>query len=74
MRANARRFRASCPGRPAVFALNKIDLLSAPPQIEDAERLAADFGGVLACTSAATGEAVNELFRVLAGRMLAVGG
>jgi small GTP-binding protein len=74
MRENAQRFRRARPGRPVVFALNKIDLVGGAAKLEGAEELAAEFGGELAYTSAATGEAVGKLFRALAARMLAVGG
>lgn len=73
MRASAERFRRARPGRPAVFALNKVDLLAHEPALPGAEVLAEEYGGVLRYTSAATGEAVPELFRILATRMLILG-
>jgi small GTP-binding protein len=74
MRENAERFRRARPGRPAVFALNKSDLVDGPPQVAGAEDLAADFQGVLIYTSAATGDQVPNLFRTLAGRILVLEG
>lgn len=74
MRENAARFRRARPGRPAVFALNKSDLVDGPPQVAGAEDLAADFQGVLIYTSAATGDQVPSLFRTLAGRILVLEG
>ena len=73
MGENAQRFRASRPGRPVVFALNKSDLVSGAPHDEKAKELAALYGGIALATSAATGDAVPELFRTLALRILAVG-
>jgi GTPase SAR1 family protein len=74
MRENAERFRRARPGRPVVFALNKIDLVGGAATVEGGAELAAEFGGSLEYTSAATGEAVAQLFRTLAARMLTVGG
>jgi len=61
------------PGRPVVFALNKMDLLDAPDSAPDGGVLSDEFGGRVMHTSAATGSAVAELFRVLGARMLEVG-
>lgn len=72
MRDNARRFRQTRPGRPVVFAVNKIDLVDGAPHVEGADELAKDFRGAVEYTSAQTGEAVTRLFRTLARHILAV--
>ena len=72
MRENAQRFRLARPGRPVVFALNKIDLVEGPAHVDGAEDLAKDFRGGVEYTSAQTGEAVGRLFRTLAEQILAV--
>jgi small GTP-binding protein len=74
MRENAERFRKSRPGRPAVFAVNKADLVEGTAHLDGAAELAEEFRGVVAYTSAATGDAVPELFRTLAGSILVVDG
>jgi small GTP-binding protein len=74
MRENAERFRASRPGRPAVFAVNKSDLVRGEPQVEGAKELAEEFRGTVIYTSAATGDDVPLLFRTLAGGILRVDG
>lgn len=74
MRENAERFRGARPGRPVVFAVNKVDLVAGQPQLEGAKELADEFQGVLVYTSAATGEEVPLLFRTLAHRILLVDG
>lgn len=74
MRENAERFRRSRPGRPAVFAVNKVDLIDGPAHVEGAADLADDFQGLTVYTSAATGEEVQALFRRLAQRILLVDG
>lgn len=74
MRESAERFRRARPGRPAVFCLNKVDLVAGVPANPGADGLAEEYGGVLRYTSAATGQAVPELFRELAQRMLTIGG
>ncbi len=73
MEANAQRFRAARPGRPVVFALNKADLVRGNPLEERAKEMAALYGGIAMPTSAATGDAVPELFRTLAHRILTIG-
>jgi len=72
MRDNAQRFRQARPGRPVVFALNKIDLVEGEPFIDGADDLAKDFRGVVRYTSAQTGEAVATLFRTLAEQILTI--
>jgi small GTP-binding protein len=72
MRDNAQRFRQARPGRPVVFALNKIDLFDGDPFVEGADDLAKDFRGVVEYTSALSGEAVAHLFRTLAQQVLAI--
>jgi small GTP-binding protein len=74
MRENSHRFRAACPGSPAVFAVNKMDLVDATLRLEDAESLAREFDGVVSYTSAATGAEVTSLFRALARRILSTAG
>lgn len=73
MARHARRFETIQPGRPVVFALNKIDLLKSPVEEALEESLAKDFPGPVAKTSAATGAAVPELFRGLGRRILEIG-
>ncbi len=73
MTAHARRFLEIQPGRPVVFALNKIDLLDSANAGPDGSALKEEFGGPVLNTSAADGTAVPELFRELASRMLKVG-
>lgn len=72
MRENAERFRRARPGRPAVFAVNKVDLVPGNPHLDGAKELAEEFRGVLVYTSAATGAEVPELFRALARSILQV--
>lgn len=74
MRENAERFRKARPGRPAVFAVNKVDLLQGRPHLDGAKELAEEFRGVVVYTSAATGEEVPALFRTLARSVLQVDG
>jgi small GTP-binding protein len=70
MRENAERFRKSRPGRPAVFAVNKSDLVDGPAHLDGALELAEEFRGSVVYTSAATGDDVPRLFRALAGSIL----
>lgn len=70
MTEHARLFQERLPGRPVVFAFNKVDLV-APHQCPG-EPLAAEFGTKVVYTSAATGAAVPELFRTLGRLMLQV--
>lgn len=72
MRENARRFVGARPGRPVVFAVNKIDLVEGSPATEAERELALDFRGTVEYTSALTGEAVQRLFRKLAEQILAI--
>jgi len=72
MRENAQRFREARPGRPVVFAVNKIDLIEGPPDPAGVDELALDFRGSVEYTSAQTGEAVASLFRKLAQSVLTV--
>ena len=71
MTEQARLFQERLPGRPVVFAFNKVDLV-APHQCPSGESLAAEFGTKVVYTSAATGAAVPELFRTLGRLMLQV--
>jgi small GTP-binding protein len=73
MASHARRFSELLPGRPMVFALNKVDLVRDPSARPDPTSLRKEFGGLTLFTSAATGEAVRELFHSLAERILEVG-
>jgi len=69
----ARLFQETCPGRPVVFALNKVDLISDIDDSEDGHALEEEFSGVAMRTSAAEGTAVQELFRHLGRRILEIG-
>ena len=71
MTDHARLFQERLPGRPVVFAFNKVDLI-APHQWPSGDPLAAEFGTNVVYTSAATGSAVPELFRTLGRSMLQV--
>ncbi len=73
MAQHARHFLRVQPGRPLVFALNKMDLLDSPDLAPDGGMLSDEFGGRVVRASAATGSAVPELFRALGGRILEVG-
>lgn len=73
MARHARHFETIQPGRPVVFALNKVDLLESPMDGALEETLAKEFGGPVVKTSAATGAAVPELFRGLGRRILEIG-
>lgn len=73
MARHAHRFEVIQPGRPVVFAFNKMDLLETPPNEILEETLIKDFGGPVVKTSAATGAAVPELFRGLGRRILEIG-
>ena len=65
-----RRFLTVQPGRPIVFALNKQDLLGAPPDPGPGEDLQKEFGAPLLYASAATGAGVESLFETLARSIL----
>lgn len=69
----ARFFQEICPGRPVVFALNKVDLIADTENGEDGHALEEEFSGVAMRTSAAEGTAVQELFRHLGQRILEIG-
>ncbi|KOR33358.1 hypothetical protein TI05_01500 [Achromatium sp. WMS3] len=71
MIVHAELFNSICHARPMVFAFNKIDLLTAPFTYDDS--LYQRFGGLALQTSAATGQAVPELFRALAMRIIELG-
>lgn len=73
MQHTAETFLAVQPGRPIVFALNKIDLLSADAAIDDAA-IATELGGPVVRTSAATGESVPQLFQTLGRLVVSVEG
>ncbi|NIA71394.1 GTP-binding protein [Pelagibius litoralis] len=73
MAAHAEHFLKVQPGRPVVFALNKVDLLDSVESAPDGRVLTDQFGGRALHTSAATGAAVPELFHVLASRILEIG-
>ena len=70
---HAARFLRIQPGRAIAFALNKVDLVDAPENVEGGDALGEEFGGPVLRTSAATGSAVPELFRALGRRILEVG-
>ncbi|MDH3474640.1 MAG: hypothetical protein OEM59_13210 [Rhodospirillales bacterium] len=70
---HATRFQGVQPGRPVVFALNKMDLLASPEDAPDGGVLCEEFTGPLLHTSAAAGTAVPELFRALGRRILEIG-
>lgn len=72
MRTHAELFKRIAPGRPMVFAYNKIDLLDGPWE-ESGDELIYQYGGLSIQTSAATGHQVQDLFRSLAGRILEIG-
>jgi small GTP-binding protein len=72
MQENAQRFRETRPGRPVVFAVNKVDLVEGSAASEAEEELAKDFRGSVEYTSALTGEAVQRLFRKLAAEILKI--
>lgn len=65
-----RRFLGVQPGRPIVFALNKLDLLAEPSAESSVEKLRVEFGAPLLYASAATGEGVSPLFETLARSIL----
>ncbi|NNG02981.1 MAG: GTP-binding protein [Inquilinus sp.] len=69
MQRTAATFLAVQPGRPVVFALNKIDLLPAGAEFDDTAT-ADELGGPVVRTSAATGASVPQLFRTL-GQLVA---
>lgn len=66
----ARRFMDLMPGRPVVFALNKIDLLDEPAGDEPLRSLREEYGADALFTSAAMGAGVVELFRALSRSIL----
>lgn len=72
MASHARKFQEMLPGRPFVFALNKIDLV-APGKRPDGAELIEEFDGHIIQTSALTGEAVTTLFHALCRRILEIG-
>ena len=72
MTSHARTFLDLLPGRPVVFALNKVDLLSTDEHPAAGE-LIEKFGGEFLHTSALTGESVKSLFHALGRRVLEVG-
>ncbi|MDH5749216.1 MAG: GTP-binding protein [Rhodospirillales bacterium] len=70
---NARFFSKELPGRPLVFALNKIDLVEDRDNVENGHALIEEFGGTVLHTSAAEGTEVPTLFRTLAARVTEIG-
>lgn len=66
----ARRFMDLMPGRPVVFALNKVDLLDQPADEEPLRNLREEYGAEVLTTSAAMGTGVVELFRALSRSIL----
>lgn len=72
MVTHAELFERVAPGRPMVFAFNKIDL-SSVSFAEERTTLSGRFGGTSLYTSAATGEAVPALFSALARRIVVIG-
>jgi len=73
MAQHAQHFLRLQPGRPLVFALNKMDLLDSPDLAPDGAGLSNEFGGPLVQASAASGSAVPRLFHALGRRILQVG-
>lgn len=73
MIGHATQFEKLRPGRPIVFAINKIDLLDGPPDAAQGNSLAEQFGTQAVYTSAADGTAVPDLFRTLGARILQTG-
>ncbi|MGI9436420.1 MAG: Rab family GTPase [Geminicoccaceae bacterium] len=72
MAGHARRFLELLPGRPLVFALNKVDLLASKEQ-PSGQALSDEFGGQVVRTSALTGEDVTMLFRTMLRRIVEIG-
>ena len=70
---HASRFQGIQPGRPVVFALNKMDLLKSPEEAPNEAVLCEEFAAPLLHTSAASGAAVPDLFRALGRRILEIG-
>lgn len=66
-------FQSLQPGRPLVFAFNKIDLLEEQLSAEVYQPLGEQFGAPVFQTSAATGETVKEAFDGLSARILEIG-
>ena len=73
MAGHAALFQKLRPGRPVIFAINKIDLLDGTPETSEGIGLANEFGTETVYTSAADGTAVPELFRTLGTRILQIG-
>ncbi|MEE8270933.1 MAG: GTPase domain-containing protein, partial [Alphaproteobacteria bacterium] len=73
MRRTAHTFHSVQPGRPIVFAFNKIDLSRRPDGADIGAALIDEFAGPVVRTNAATGEAVRSLFRQLGQRVVDVG-
>lgn len=73
LRRTAQAFLEIQPGRPVVFALNKIDLNDDRVGRAGSDALGEEFGGAVLRTSAATGETVSALFHDLARRVAAAG-
>ena len=61
---------ATCPGVPMAVALNKSDLVSAADQAGAVQQIGRRFGDLVQPTSAATGQAVDNLFLALGQRAL----
>jgi len=73
MTQHAELFQKLRPGRPVVFALNKLDLVDASRDDTDTKSLAEAFATIVIATSAAEGTRVPELFRALGERILEIG-
>ncbi|MHA1537610.1 MAG: Rab family GTPase [Alphaproteobacteria bacterium] len=73
MRDQAANFLSHLPGRPLVFAVNKVDLLPADDGLADTAPLVDEFGCEVLVTSAKEGLKVPALFTGLAGRILEIG-
>lgn len=73
MSAHARRFNEVVPGRPVVFAANKTDLLAEDQDRPPLDEMAAELGGEIKWTSAATGDRVVELFHAITKRIAQLG-
>lgn len=61
---------ATCPGVPMAVALNKADLVGPADQAAAVEQIGRRFGELVQPTSAATGQAVEDLFLALGQRTL----
>lgn len=72
MISHTRKFMDALPGRPVVFAINKVDLVD-DRGLSAANQLVDSYGGDVLRTSALTGESVRSSFRALARRIVDIG-